>query len=226
MTKGIFITATGTEVGKTYVTALMVKKMRESGFQCGYYKVAMSGNERTQEGLIPGDAKYVNDIANLDEPLDNLVSYVYEEAVSPHLAAKLEGKPVDLAVVTKDYAATCEKYDYVAVEGSGGIVCPIRWDEQQLLLEDIVQHLQLSTIVVADAGLGTINSVVLTVSYLQQKGIGTKGIILNHYDTKDIMKVDNKAMIEQLTNVPVIACVQSDATDLDINLEHLAALFA
>ena len=89
-----------------------------------------------------------------------------------------------------------------------------------------MQHLQLSTIVVADAGLGTINSVVLTVSYLQQKGIGTKGIILNHYDTKDIMKVDNKAMIEQLTNVPVIACVQSDATDLDINLEDLAALFA
>lgn len=226
MNKGIFITATGTEVGKTYVTALIVKKLRESGYACGYYKAAMSGNERTADGLIPSDAQYVNEVANLGENLDNLVSYVYEHAVSPHLAAKLEGNPVDMAIVKKDYKACCEKYDYVAVEGSGGIVCPIRWDEQKLLLEDIIQQLQLSTIIVADAGLGTINSVVLTVAYLQQKGIEIKGIIFNHYDAHDVMKVDNKAMVEQLTNIPVIALVEADTTDLNIDAQYLASLFA
>ena len=60
MSKGIFITGTGTDIGKTYVTGLIVKKLRESGADAAYYKAAMSGNERRADGsLIPGDALQV-----------------------------------------------------------------------------------------------------------------------------------------------------------------------
>ena len=60
MTKGIFITATGTDIGKTYVSALIVKSMRKAGLNCGYYKPALSGAQTSKDGtLIPGDCAYV-----------------------------------------------------------------------------------------------------------------------------------------------------------------------
>lgn len=59
MTKGIFVTATGTDVGKTFISALLVKKVRESGINCGYYKPALSGAEVINGELIPGDCAYV-----------------------------------------------------------------------------------------------------------------------------------------------------------------------
>lgn len=59
MAKGIFITATGTDVGKTYISALIVKKMREAGLNCGYYKPALSGAEEVNGKIIPGDCNYV-----------------------------------------------------------------------------------------------------------------------------------------------------------------------
>ena len=81
MTKGLFITATGTDAGKTYLTGLMIKKMRESGYTAGYYKAALSGAERKGGALIPGDADHVKRTAGLTEPFSQMVSYIYETAV-------------------------------------------------------------------------------------------------------------------------------------------------
>ena len=86
MSKGIFITGTGTDIGKTYVTGLIVKKLRESGADAAYYKAAMSGNERRADGsLIPGDALQVKTMSGIGQPLEEMCPYVYETAVSPHL---------------------------------------------------------------------------------------------------------------------------------------------
>ena len=94
--KGIFITATGTDVGKTYVTALILKKLREASVNAGYYKAALSGAYRNADKLVPGDAAYVTSISGLPVSPEQLVSYIYEPAVSPHLAAQLEKRPVDM----------------------------------------------------------------------------------------------------------------------------------
>ena len=96
MAKGIFITGTGTDVGKTYITALLVKKLQEAGVKAAYYKAAVSGNQRGEQGLLPGDAIYVKQISEISQPLDTMVPYIYEQAVSPHLAARREGNPVEL----------------------------------------------------------------------------------------------------------------------------------
>ena len=100
MSRNIFITGTGTDVGKTYVTGLIVKKLRESGADAAYYKAAMSGNERRPDGsLIPGDALQVKNMSGIRQSLEEMCPYVYETAVSPHLASRIEGNPVRMETV-------------------------------------------------------------------------------------------------------------------------------
>lgn len=221
MGKGLFVTATGTDMGKTYVTALLVKKLKEAGYSSGYYKAALSG----AESISSSDAGYVKRVSGIDQEEETLLSYLYRTAVSPHLAAKLEGNPVDLQKVQDDYHKVLKAHDFVTVEGSGGIVCPIRWDEKQkILLEDVIKALDLCTVIVADAGLGTINAVALTTEYLQSHGIEVKGVILNHY-TGDTMQKDNARMIEALTGVPVAALVRDGDTEIEIDLKTLERLY-
>lgn len=226
MSKSIFITGTGTDVGKTYITALIVKKIKEAGFKAAYYKAAMSGNDRDEMGkLIPGDAKWVKDISNIEQPLEETCPYIYETAVSPHLASRLEGNPVKMDKVVEYYEALRPKYDYITVEGSGGILCPIDFDNEKIQLEDIVKMLDLSSIIIADAGLGTINSVVLTVEYMRNKGMDVKGIIFNNWCEGDVMQEDNRFMCQEMTGLPVLAVVEKGAKDLDIDVELLTSLY-
>ena len=144
MAKAIFVTGTGTDVGKTYVTGLLLKKMNEMGKKAAYYKAAMSGNERDSEGnLIPGDAVSVKETSGIGQPLAEMCPYIYENAYSPHLASRIEGGPVEMDVVRAGYDEVCRKYDYVVMEGSGGILCPIRCDDVKIQLEDIVRAFEL-----------------------------------------------------------------------------------
>ncbi|SFR83389.1 dethiobiotin synthase [Anaeromicropila populeti] len=225
MSKGIFITATGTDVGKTYVTALLVKKLRESGICAGYYKAALSGAEYCNGRLVPGDAQYVCRMAGIEEEPEQLVSYFYETAVSPHLAAVIHKQPIEKEVILQDFRKVKERYDYITVEGSGGIICPLRMDEKKLMLEDVIKMLYLDVLIVAPAGLGTINSTILTVEYARQKGIEVKGIILNGYEPDNVMHKDNKNQIEVLSAVPVIACVENNAEEINIALECLLDVY-
>lgn len=221
MSKGLFISATGTDIGKTYVTALIVKKLREAGLNAGYYKAALSGADCIKNS----DAGFVNKFAQIGQDENTLLSYLYKNAVSPHLAAKIEGNPVEKDVVIQGYKTVQAKYDYVTVEGSGGIICPIRYDDKaQYFLEDIIKWLNLSVLLVADAGLGTINSVVLTKEYMQNHGLKLQGIILNNY-TGTVMQKDNIKMIEAMTGQKVLALVKPDDTDIDIDVEVLRNLY-
>ena len=77
MSKNLFITGTGTDVGKTYVTGLIIKKLRENGKNAAYYKAAMSGNERCTDGtLLPGDALQVKSISGIGQPLTEMCPYI------------------------------------------------------------------------------------------------------------------------------------------------------
>lgn len=87
MSKGLFITGTDTDIGKTYVTALIVKTLRKSGYDAGYYKAAISGAPT----VGASDAGFVNKFADINEPENMILSYLYQHAVSPHLA-KTDGR--------------------------------------------------------------------------------------------------------------------------------------
>ena len=197
MAKALFITGTGTDVGKTFVTGLIVKKLQENGKKAAYYKAAMSGNERCMDHhLIPGDAQYVKDISGILQPLEEMCPYIYEQAFSPHLASRIEGNPVCMDVVCQGFHKVCEQYDYITMEGSGGILCPIRYD-----------------------------SVVLTVEYMRAHNLPIKGIIFNHFHPGNIMEEDNLHMCESLTGLKVLACVQDHDTDLSMDAKLLATLY-
>ena len=100
MSKAVFVTGTGTDIGKTYLSGLIVKKLAQAGKNPAYYKAAMSGNDRRADGsLIPGDALFVKEMSGISQSLDDMCPYVYENAWSPHLASRVEGNPVDLDVV-------------------------------------------------------------------------------------------------------------------------------
>ena len=122
MAKKLFVTGTGTDVGKTYVTGLILKKLHQSGETAAYYKAAMSGNDRGPDGtLYPGDALRVKELSGIPQPVEEMCPYVYEQAVSPHLAARWEGRPVQAEVVYAGFARLCAAYSWVTMEGSGGI---------------------------------------------------------------------------------------------------------
>lgn len=227
MGKCLFITGTGTDVGKTYVTALIVKKLRDSGRNAGYYKAAISGATKDEGGnLLPGDAIYVNEISKLNAPISQLVSYVYLEAVSPHLAANINHRQMTLSQIDTDFRKAANRYEFLTMEGSGGIICPLRWDsEQHFGIDDLVKHLGLSVLIVANSSLGTINSTVLTAEYIKARDIPVKGIVLNKFHRGDVMEEDNLRIIEEMTKIPVVATVQDDDKEISIDADVLAKLY-
>ena len=220
MPKGYFITATGTDVGKTFVTALLVKKWRDSGIDAGYYKAALSGAELRDGKWVAGDADYVKRIANLPDSQEQLVSYVYKEAVSPHLAAQKEGNPVELSKVRADFEAACSRHEFIFAEGSGGIICPIRYDDKKIFLVDIMKELGLPLLIVTTAALGSINACVLTVEYARAKGLDIRGIIVNRYGSSGNfeMENDNIRMMQDLTGLEILAKIKDGDSDLGVSV--------
>ena len=215
MPDGLFITATGTDVGKTYVSALIVKTMRKTGLNCGYYKPALSGAENKEGIIIPGDCRYVFDEAKINKNPTDYVSYIFEPAVSPNLAAEMSNTPIKLDRIQNDFIRIKNEFDYLLVEGAGGIVCPFNI-EDKLLLPDVIKALKLDIIIVASAELGGINSAVLTVEYAKQHGINVRGIILNKYKENDFMQQDNKVQIEKLSGIKVVATVKENDKYIDL----------
>ncbi len=221
MSKGLFITGTDTDIGKTYVSALLVKTLRKAGYDVGYYKAAISGADSVGES----DAGFVDRFAGIGEPEDMLLSYLYKNAVSPHLAARIEGHPLEKEVILAAWQRVSAAYPYVTMEGSGGICCPIRHDEKAVYyLEDIIRWLHLPVLIVADAGLGTINHVVLTAFYMKQKGLAAKGVLLNHWKG-GLMEEDNVKMIEEMTGLPVLAKIRAGDEVIDADPALLASLY-
>ena len=218
MNKGYFVTATGTDVGKTFVTALLVKKWRDSGIDAGYYKAALSGAELRDGKWVAGDADYVKRIANLSDTQEQLVSYVYKEAVSPHLAARKEGNPVELTKVKADFDAACARHEFIFAEGSGGIICPIRYDDQKVFLEDIIKTVNFPILVVTTAALGSINACVLTVEYARSRGLDIRGLIVNRYGSSGNLEMedDNIRMMQDLTGLEILAKVKDGDADLGV----------
>ena len=151
--------------------------------------------------------------------------YIYEAAVSPHLASRIEGNPVQMKAVLEGFRKASDSYEYITLEGSGGILCPLSFDEEELWLPDVIKACGAGCLLVADAGLGTINSVGLTAFYMKEQGIPLKGIIFNHFIPGDVMQEDNRKMCEHLTGAKVVACVREGDTELDISPKALKSLY-
>lgn len=217
MSKNVFITATGTDIGKTYVSALIVKKMRETGFDCGYFKPVLSGVVEKNGKLIESDCNYVVETAKIPSSADDCVVYWWKEAVSPHLASIRAGDYIDTEKIKRCFEEKSKQFEYLLVEGAGGITCPLRLgNEEKYLLKDLIKELEIGIIIVGDGGLGTINSILLTVEYAKNNNIPIEGIILNNFCPDSFMHQDNLKQVEYLTGIKVIATVEKGQKDIKL----------
>lgn len=215
--RGLFVTGTGTDIGKTYVSAAIARELTSKNLNLAYYKAAVSG----ASSIESSDAGFVKHSANLKQETSSLLSYLYEKPLSPHLAARGEGRFACLNKIKEDFNKLKQSYDYVLSEGAGGIICPVVYEDNiKLMYTDILKALNLPCVVVADAGLGTINHTVLTLSYLRQLNFKIKGVILNRFDGNNPMHQDNLRMVEDLSKTKVIAVLLNNQTKLQLLDNH------
>ena len=220
--KSLFVTGTGTDVGKTRVCAAISRYFTRKELSFAYYKAAASGTLDIKKS-DPGRVKAA---ASLPQADGTLASYLYEHPLSPHLAARVEDGPFpDPGVIEKAWRSLGRDYEYVLTEGAGGIICPlVHEDDRRLFYIDILRRFGIGALIVADAGLGTINHTVLTYEYLKARKIPVKGVIFNRWNADDIMHRDNELMVKEMTGLEVVAHVRersSDLEDIRVPMEEL-----
>lgn len=220
MNKSIFITGTGTDIGKTYTSALVMKKLLNEKYNACYFKPVLSGAEVINGTLYAGDIEYVKKISGLNVDTKLLGSYVFEDACSPHLAAELAEQPILIDKIVNDYKKLTEKFEYIISEGAGGIICPFSNDNKPLYTKDIISALDTSVVLVSTTSLGSINNALLSISYMQQHYIDIRGIIFNGY-TRNIIDDDNIDFILKHTNVPLLSVIAKGAENINIDIKKL-----
>ncbi|NPV38174.1 MAG: dethiobiotin synthase [Brevinematales bacterium] len=188
--KGVFITGTGTDVGKTFIAAGILYHLQKKHIRAGYFKpIATGGN---------GDMLYVAQILGDASLVHNC--YLFKNPVSPHLAAKKEKKPILLEPILAYFETLTKQYDFLVVEGSGGVAVPI--DDAGTLMVDVIQKINLPTILVGMAGLGTINHSLLSIHFLKSHTINVRCIVLN-MGKKTEIEEENQQIIQHLSKIPV-----------------------
>lgn len=204
---GYFITGTDTGVGKTFVTALLANLLQRQGRKVAVYKPIETGGKFERQQYISNDMEFVKNLAKLPQPMAEMNTYCLREAVSPSLAAELENKTINLDLILTHFNKLQANYDWVLVEGAGGICVPISGTE--ILISDLIKLLNLPVIVVARPNLGTINHTVLTVKYAQSMGLVVKGIIINYTQRKveTVVEKTNPRYIAGITGVPVLGII-------------------
>lgn len=207
--KGIFITATDTGVGKTITSGLIIRALIQRGIKVGAMKPFETGCLKQNGELIPSDGLFLKRMAEMDDPIELIVPQRFELPLSPLAASKLENKSVLIDKVFQSYGYLTSKYDFVVVEGAGGILVPIYRDEnanKAVFMSDIIKALNLPLIIISRATLGTINHTLLTVNYALNMGIKVLGVIINFNNPpgSDISEKTNPEILDELSPVPIL----------------------
>jgi dethiobiotin synthetase len=193
--RGIFVTATDTGVGKTEVACALLRNARAAGLDAVGMKPAQSG---AVEGE-PSDAERLVGAADGAEPLAEVCPYSLAAPLAPAVAARLEGVEISFARIVDGARALAARHDALLVEGAGGLLVPLTDRETYA---DLAVALALPVLVVARAGLGTVNHVSLTVEALRRRGLAVAGIVLNRTAAEDDPSVaTNAGEIARLTGV-------------------------
>jgi dethiobiotin synthetase len=203
---GLFITGTDTGVGKTLVTGAIAALLVHHHRVVAVAKPITTGCVHRREGLVSEDAEWLAHCARTRHPLDLVCPQRYAEPLAPAVAADRAGVPVDYAAIDRALRIMSEGADVMLVEGIGGIMVPI--DPRHTVL-DLVRWLNIPAIVVARAGLGTINHTLLTIGALRQQGIPVAGVVINRYptDTPPPAEETNPRAIERWGKTKVLCLV-------------------
>lgn len=213
MAKGFFVTGTDTGVGKTIITASLVKTAQHLGFnaigmkpvETGCRKAADSEQhiEDSNDILIPRDGKFLQEISGIDESLDLITPFRLESPLAPLPASEIEDISIDREKIIHAFTNLAYKYKVLVVEGIGGILVPITKDYSVI---DMAKDFGLPVIVVARPGLGTINHTLLTVTSALHEGLTVAGVVINHADppAETLAEKTNLPILKKVCPVPVL----------------------
>lgn len=196
---GFFVTGTDTGVGKTIISCGLAAVLKEKKVDVGVFKPLLSGISRNHP---ESDTSLLKQMSQTSLSYEDITPFAFKEPLAPYVAAKLEGKVVDIEDVLRCWERIRERHEYFIVEGAGGISVPLG---ENFLVSDLIKALQLPIVIVARPNLGTVNHIFLTVQYAKSMGLTIAGIVINGIsDHPDSAEKTNPKLIEELCDVPIL----------------------
>jgi len=192
--RGVLITATDTGVGKTFISYNLVYTLKERGIRVGYLKPI-----ETDVRDVPADGSLLASITG--QSLEEVVPVRFRLPLSPYAGIMEEGGDFSLKALKEHFEGLLKKYEFLLVEGAGGVAVPIKKDYNYARL---AQDWGLKTLLVARAGLGTINHSFLSWYYMKSMGVEPIAIVMNGFEGEDISERTNPQIVEELTGLRVI----------------------
>jgi dethiobiotin synthetase len=206
-TPGVFVTGTGTEIGKTVVAAVLARTLAEEGRSVTVFKPTVTGLE--EEGET--DHALLRRASGSSQSDAEIAPYRYDPPASPHLAAALAGEEIDPQRLREAAAAAAADADAIVCEGVGGFLVPL---SPTYLVRDLAVDLAYPLAVVAPPGLGTINHTLLTIEAARTAGLDVAAVVLNPWpEQPSEIERSNRETIASLGRARVEALPQLDLAD-------------
>lgn len=206
MSLGLFITGTGTGVGKTYVAALITRALAATGRRVGVYKPIASGCELLDGRLVSPDAVALWEAAGRPASLERVCPQAFAAPLAPHLAARVAGRRVDVKLLRSGLQYWRSTSDVVIVEGAGGLMSPVSDEDYNA---DLATEFGYPLVVVAANELGTINATLQTLITAStfRSGLPVAGIVLNWpaLAVDDLSTASNREELARRCNVPLFS---------------------
>jgi dethiobiotin synthetase len=204
---GVFVTGTGTEVGKTVVAAAIARTLAAEDKRVAVFKPAVTGLD---EG-VETDHALLRRASGSDQSDEEIAPYRYGPPASPHLAAALAGEEIEPERLRQTAAAAAGGADAIVCEGVGGFLVPL---SPSYLVRDLAADLDYPLVVVASPGLGTINHTLLTLEAARAAGLEVAAIVLTPWlEEPTAIERSNRETIAALGNVPVLTLPPLDLAD-------------
>jgi dethiobiotin synthetase len=199
--RGVFVTGTGTEVGKTVVAAVIARSLVEAGRRAAVFKPAVTGLDEYAESGEEPDHDLLRRAARSAQADDEVAPYRYGPPTSPHLAAELAGEAISPERLLAAARRAGERADALVCEGVGGLLVPLTLG---YLVRDLARDLGLPVAIVASSGLGTINHTLLSVEAARAVGLEVRAVVLTPWPAEPgAIERSNREAIERLGDVRV-----------------------
>jgi dethiobiotin synthetase len=205
--RGVFVTGTGTEVGKTVVAAAIARTLAAKGRRVAVFKPAGTGLEEAGEA----DHELLRRASGSEQSDDQIAPYRYGPPASPHLAAELAGERIEPSRLLEAADAAAASAEALVCEGVGGLLVPL---DGGYLVRDLARDLGLPLVVAAAAGLGTINHTLLTLEAARSSGLDVATVVLTPWPREpDCVQQSNRRTLESLGQAPVSVLPPLDPAD-------------
>lgn len=202
--RGVFVTGTDTEVGKTFVATALVRSLVAAGLGVAVMKPVAAGAEATPRGLRNSDALALMAAANVPADYEIVNPYCLELPASPHIAAAKAGIRIETAPIVRAFEELAQRADLVVTEGAGGWYAPINDTET---MADLATVLDLPVILVVGLRLGCINHALLTAQAIEAQGLRIAGWIGNYLSPRFEHSAGNIAALEARIAAPLLEIV-------------------